>query len=92
MKVFSNLEIETQLKSLPEWAFKDGMLQRGFQFDNFIDAFSFMTKVAIWAEKLNHHPNWQNVYNKVHISLNTHDAGGITEKDFELARKIEACV
>lgn len=92
MKAFSNLEIESQLKPFPKWQFKEGMLQRDFQFDNFIDAFSFMTKVAIWAEKMNHHPNWQNVYNKVHIRLNTHDADGITQKDFELARKIEELI
>jgi 4a-hydroxytetrahydrobiopterin dehydratase len=92
MRAFSITEIESTLKSFPEWEYKEGMLQRDFQFDSFIDAFSFMTRVAIWAEKMNHHPDWQNVYNRVHISLNTHAADGITEKDFELAKKIEESI
>ena len=92
MSAFSKSEIESKLQSCPEWEYKDGMLQRDFHFDNFITAFSFMTRVALWAEKMNHHPDWQNVYNRVHISLNTHDADGITEKDFELARKIEESI
>ena len=61
-----------------------------FNFSNFVEAFAFMNKVAIWAEKQDHHPNWSNVYNKVHIELCTHDEGDIvTEKDYTLAEKIE---
>lgn len=72
------------------WQEKNNALYRKFTFSNFIDAFSFMTKVAIIAEKMNHHPNWSNVYNTVEISLNTHDAGDIiTEKDYELAKAID---
>jgi pterin-4a-carbinolamine dehydratase len=59
------------------------------QFEEFIAAFSFMTSVAIIAEKAGHHPNWKNVYNKVNIVLNTHDAGGLTNKDFQLAKAID---
>ena len=72
------------------WQEKNNSLYKKFSFSNFIDAFSFMTKVAIIAEKMNHHPNWSNVYNTVEISLNTHDAGDIvTEKDYELAKAID---
>ena len=72
------------------WQEKNNSLYKKFSFSNFIDAFSFMTKVAIVAEKMNHHPNWSNVYNTVEISLNTHDAGDIvTEKDYELAKAID---
>ena len=69
----------------------DNKLEASFKFEDFINAFAFMTEVAFWAEKQNHHPNWSNVYNTVHISLSTHDAGNIvTEKDHLLAKKIEA--
>ena len=72
------------------WQEKNNTLYKKFTFSNFIDAFSFMTKVAIIAEKMNHHPNWSNVYNTVEISLSTHDAGDIiTEKDYELAKAID---
>lgn len=72
------------------WTEENNCLKKTFQFKNFIDAFSFMTRVALIAEKMNHHPNWINVYNKVVISLNTHEAGDVvTEKDLELARKID---
>jgi 4a-hydroxytetrahydrobiopterin dehydratase len=72
------------------WTEKNNTLNKTFEFRNFIEAFGFMTKVAIEAEKMNHHPNWSNVYNKVTISLNTHDAGDIvTDKDRKLAEKID---
>ena len=73
------------------WIDKNNKLIKTFEFDNFVDAFGFMTKVAIIAEKINHHPNWSNVYNKVSIELSTHDAGDvITDKDRELAIAIDA--
>jgi 4a-hydroxytetrahydrobiopterin dehydratase len=73
------------------WTEKNNKLIKTFEFDNFVEAFGFMTKVAIIAEKLNHHPNWSNVYNKVSIELSTHDAGDvITDKDRELAKAIDA--
>lgn len=72
------------------WQETNNQLKRSFKFKNFIDAFAFMTKVAFVAEKLNHHPNWSNVYNQVDIVLTTHDAGNtVTEKDWQLAKKID---
>ncbi len=72
------------------WTEKNNKLIKTFEFDNFVEAFGFMTKVAIISEKLNHHPNWSNVYNKVSIELSTHDAGDvITDKDRELAKAID---
>jgi 4a-hydroxytetrahydrobiopterin dehydratase len=72
------------------WKQENNQLKRSFEFKNFIEAFSFMTRVAFIAEKMNHHPNWSNVYNKVDISLSTHDAGNIvTEKDKKLAESID---
>lgn len=72
------------------WSEKDNKLTKTFKFRDFTEAFSFMTRVAFMAEKMNHHPYWTNVYNTVEISLNTHDAGGIiTEKDRKLAAQID---
>jgi len=90
--------METQIKSnitqqvkekLPTWQVKNDSLYKEFTFKNFVEAFSFMTAVALEAEKMDHHPDWSNGYNKVTISLSTHSAGGITDKDFNLAGKIE---
>lgn len=76
-----------------QWEEKDNTLYRKFEFKDFSEAFAFMARVALAAEKMGHHPNWTNVYNKVEISLNTHDAGDIvTEKDRELAKKIDGMV
>ena len=73
------------------WTETDNKLYRKFKFKNFSEAFAFMTRVAIEAEKMDHHPLWTNVYNKVEIWLNTHSAGNIvTEKDHQLAKKIDA--
>ena len=75
------------------WQEKNNQLYRAFTFKDFKDAFSFMTKVALIAEKMDHHPNWTNVYNKVEISLSTHDAGDkITDKDHALAKAIDGCL
>ena len=75
------------------WIEKDNQLQRTFKFKDFSEAFSFMTRVALEAEKANHHPNWSNVYNTVAISLNTHDEGDIvTEKDRKLAKAIDELI
>lgn len=72
------------------WTENDNKLYRKFEFKNFVEAFSFMTRVALEAEKMDHHPLWTNVYNKVEIWLSTHDAGDtITEKDRKLAEKID---
>jgi 4a-hydroxytetrahydrobiopterin dehydratase len=72
------------------WEEKKNQLYRSFEFKDFKDAFAFMTKVALIAEKMDHHPNWTNVYNKVEIYLSTHDAGDvITDKDHKLAKAID---
>lgn len=73
------------------WVEEDNRLRRTFKFSNFVEAFGFMSKVAIIAEKMDHHPNWSNVYNKVEIELTTHDAGNtITQNDRDLAAAIDA--
>lgn len=75
------------------WKEEDNKLNRSFEFQDFVEAFGFMTKVAMIAEKMDHHPEWKNVYNKVHISLSTHDAGGIvTDKDHKLAASIDSII
>jgi len=90
MKKLSITKIEDSLKRIhSEWVLMNEVIQRKFVFDDFIEAFSFMTSVAIIAEKQNHHPNWENVYNQVIVNLSTHDADGITEKDFKLAQKMD---
>jgi len=72
------------------WKEENNTLTKTFEFDDFVSAFGFMSKVAIVAEKMNHHPNWSNVYNKVSFELNTHDAGGkVTDKDHKLAEAID---
>ncbi len=72
------------------WQLKDGKLHKTFVFKNFIDAFAFMSRVALYAEKINHHPEWFNVYKTVEITLVTHEAAGITDRDFDLAQFMEA--
>ncbi|MDQ3535638.1 MAG: 4a-hydroxytetrahydrobiopterin dehydratase [Bacteroidota bacterium] len=72
------------------WQEEDNMLKRSFEFKDFVEAFSFMTKVALLAERMDHHPNWSNVYNKVEISLTSHDKGNtITDRDKKLAKAID---
>lgn len=75
------------------WKEENNKLTRTFQFKDFVEAFAFMSKVALVAEKMNHHPDWSNVYNKVEIKLSTHDAGDVvTEKDRKLAEKIDELI
>ena len=81
-------EIESALGTLPGWSVRDEKLTRELKFADFSEAFGFMTRVALAAEQRDHHPEWSNVWNKVSIALVTHDSGGITEKDVELAREI----
>ncbi|WP_420227474.1 4a-hydroxytetrahydrobiopterin dehydratase [Pigmentiphaga litoralis] len=77
-----------QLASLPQWHFDEarGAITRDFRFKDFAQAFAFMTQIAMAAEKRDHHPEWSNVYNKVHILLTTHEANGLTHRDIDLAR------
>ena len=83
-------EIEAALVELPDWSLKSDKLHREFKFDDFVRAFAFMTRVALVAERMNHHPEWFNVYNSVMIDLSSHDASGITGRDLELARAINS--
>lgn len=87
MSVLSASELEQALADLAGWSIKDGKLHRDFKFKSFVEAFGFMTSLALVAESMGHHPEWFNVYNRVAIDLTTHDAGGITTKDLELAKK-----
>ncbi len=81
-------EIRTRLGGVPGWQVIDGKLRQEYKFANFVEAIGFMTRAAIEAEKMNHHPEWFNVYSKVNVDLVTHSAGGISELDFELAAKM----
>lgn len=83
-------EIEERLQKLPDWGLDQHKLYRHFVFGSFIEAFGFMAQVALLAEAQNHHPEWSNVYDRVEIHLTTHDAGGISERDFRLATSIDS--
>lgn len=90
MKPFSTSEIKEFLSSkIKNWSYDETYISRKLKFKDFTEAFSFMTAVALEAEKMNHHPDWSNVYNTVTINLNTHDANGITQKDLDLAGIID---
>ncbi len=82
----SDSEIDTELQATPGWSRSGDKLTRTLVFEDFVSAFGFMASAALVAERMNHHPDWSNVYRTVTIALNTHDAGGITALDFELAR------
>ncbi len=84
----SDDEVADRLAELPGWQVVDGKLRQEYKFANFVEAIGFMTRAAIEAEKMNHHPEWFNVYSKVNVDLTTHSAGGITALDFELAAKM----
>jgi 4a-hydroxytetrahydrobiopterin dehydratase len=85
-------EREEALRGLPGWAWDEatGSIRRSFRFCDFSEAFAFMTRVALAAEKADHHPDWSNSWNRVDIALTTHSAGGLTPRDIELARAIDA--
>jgi len=83
-------EIESALRDLPGWQVVDGKLHREYRFQSFVEAFGFMASVALVAERMEHHPEWFNVYHTVKIDLVTHDVGGISLNDVELARRMEA--
>ncbi len=88
----TNSEIETFIKQNKDWAIQQNKLHREYKFDNFVEAFGFMAQVALIAERTNHHPEWFNVYNKVIIDLTTHEAGGITVRDFSLVKQMDKVV
>jgi 4a-hydroxytetrahydrobiopterin dehydratase len=85
----SEQEIKQQVAKLEGWKVVDGKVNKTFEFGNFVQAFGFMAKVAMEAEKMNHHPEWFNVYNRVRIDLMTHDVGGISNYDIKLAKIID---
>lgn len=82
-------EIETHLAQRPGWVRRGDRIAKGFRFDDFVAAFAWMTGVALVAERMNHHPEWRNVYATVEVELTTHDAGGLTARDFELAEAMD---
>lgn len=86
MEKLSEEQVQSALVDLPGWEVKDGKLHKDFEFKNFNEAFGFMTRAALHIEQMGHHPEWFNVYNKLKVDLQTHDAGGITENDTKLAK------
>ncbi len=89
-KKLSEAEVEEALADLPEWSLENGKLHREYRFPGFAEAFGFMASAALVAESMNHHPEWFNVYHTVKIDLTTHDLGGISSADLEMARRFEA--
>ena len=87
-KKLTEQEVEQQVTKLQGWKLANGKLNKTFEFDNFVQAFGFMTKVAMHAEKMDHHPEWFNVYNRITIDLVTHDVGGLSNYDIKLAEII----
>ena len=94
IEALSEAERADALDGLPEWDYDDARdaITRSLVFADFVEAFGFMTQVALMAEKANHHPEWRNVYNRVEILLTTHDAGGLSHRDIEMAAAIDAIV
>lgn len=90
LQKLSEQEVKTGLEGLPGWVVQGGKLHREYKFADFAHAFGFMATAAVLIEKMNHHPEWFNVYGRVVVDLTTHDAGGITKRDLELASVLEA--
>ena len=86
----TDAEIAAALPGVPGWTLKGDGIERQYMFADFVHAFAFMARVALLAEKVDHHPEWSNIYNKVDIRLTTHDAGGLSARDFALAEAIDA--
>jgi len=85
----TDAEVAERLATLPGWSLAAGKLHRELRFASFVEAFAFMAAVALVAERMNHHPEWFNVYNRVVIDLTTHDVQGISARDFALATEVE---
>ena len=90
MEKLRDSEIKQQLDSLSGWKLVNEGIEKSFLFSDFKEAFSVMTRIAMECEVSNHHPEWSNVYNRLHIRFSTHDAGGLTDLDFELARMVDS--
>jgi 4a-hydroxytetrahydrobiopterin dehydratase len=86
----SDSELQTELDRLPAWNIQNGKLHRTYKFTDFVQAWGFMSMAALHAEKVSHHPDWSNVYNRVTVELTTHDAGGITQQDVRFAEHVES--
>ena len=91
METYNQDTAREHLAKLPGWKFDNNGIIKTFSFRDFTEAMGFMVKAALYAEKANHHPEWFNVYNRVEVRLSTHDAGGLTQKDFDLAAHFETC-
>ena len=92
MEKLNENQVSEALNQLVGWSLENGMITKSFKFKDFKEAFSAMTHIAFECEAMNHHPNWENVYNQLTIGLNTHDVNGITQKDIDLAHTIERIV
>ena len=92
MKKYETDEIASKITHLSGWEIKNDGIEKSFQFADFKSAYSAMTHIAMEAEVMNHHPEWFNVYNRLNVRLSTHDAGGVTDLDIQLAEKIEKIV
>jgi 4a-hydroxytetrahydrobiopterin dehydratase len=90
MKPLETAEVHRRLVALPRWRYEDNALRRDLEFRDFASAFAFMVRVAALAEAQNHHPDWRNVYRHISVALSTHDAGGVTERDFALAAAMDS--
>ena len=85
-------QLDSFIEKNPSWIIDNKTIKKEFKFENFIEAFGFMSKVALLSEKIDHHPDWQNIYNKVKINLTTHDKGGITTNYIKLAESIDKLI
>ena len=92
MEKLSDSAIQQQMDNLTGWELIDDGIEKSFVFRDFKEAFSIMTRIAMECEVRNHHPEWSNVYNRLNIRFSTHDAGGLTDSDFNLARTVDAIV
>jgi len=92
MLKLSEDDIEKRLLQYPDWDYYENAIHAEFEFDNFKDCFSAMSRIAFECEALNHHPDWSNTYNILNITISTHDADGVTAKDFKLAKAIDSIV
>jgi 4a-hydroxytetrahydrobiopterin dehydratase len=89
MKKLTDAEIAEHMLALPNWELRTDRIRRVFRFKDFVEAFGWMSSIAIVAETMNHHPEWRNVWATVEVELSTHDAGGLTELDMKLASKMD---
>jgi len=90
MKVYTETEAQDVLKNMNDWAFKNNGIEKKFILKSFTEALGFIIQIGFLAEKRNHHPELFNVYNKINVRLTTHDAGGVTDKDLDLAQAINS--